>query len=45
MVTRTIMLVLKVRAMCYRLQEGISAAAATAKGALPGQGSIGGQKQ
>jgi Na+-translocating ferredoxin:NAD+ oxidoreductase RnfG subunit len=44
-VTRTIMLVLKIRAMCYRLQEGMSAAAAAAKERLPGQGSIGGQKQ
>ena len=40
MVTRTIMLVLKIRAMCYRLKEGMSAAAAAAKERLPGQGGV-----
>ena len=44
MVTRTIMLVIKVRNLCYKLQEAFSEAKEKAKGALPGQGSIGGQK-
>ena len=39
-VTRAIMLVLKIRAMCYKLKEAISEAAEKAKAALPGQGSI-----
>ena len=39
-VTRAIMLVLKVRKMCYMLSEKLLEAAEKAKSALPGQGSI-----
>ena len=39
-VTRSIMLVLRVRRMCYVLSEKLSEAAEKAKQALPGQGSI-----
>lgn len=40
MVTRTIMLVLKVRAMCYKIQKAVDEAVEKAKSALPGQGGI-----
>ena len=39
-VSRGIMLVLKIRNMCYTLQEKISEAVEKAKEALPGQGSV-----
>lgn len=42
--TRSIMLVLKIRNMCYKIQEAVSEAVEKAKHVLPGQGSIGGQK-
>ena len=40
-VTRVIVLVLKVRKMCYLMQEKIEELKAAAKGKLPGQGSVG----
>jgi len=40
-VTRTIVLVLKVRAMCYKLQEKYSEAKQRARESLPGGGNIG----
>jgi hypothetical protein len=39
-VTRTIMLVIKIRNMCYKMEEAFSEAKKKAKEALPGQGSI-----
>ena len=40
-VTRTIVLVLKVRSMCYKLQEKYNEMKQKAKNQLPGQGSVG----
>lgn len=41
LVTRTIMLVLKIRNMCYKIQEKYSELKDKAKNTLPGQGSVG----
>lgn len=44
-VTRGIMLVLKVRKMCFLIQEKIEKAKEVARSVLPGQGSVGGMQK